>query len=97
MIKKTLPAVILSLALSFNAFALDLSYSFEGGEEKRERLVGLQGEQAPEIMLHGWENSPELTLADLKGKIVVLDFWATWCSPCISSIPKNNKIADKFK
>lgn len=35
--------------------------------------------------------------ADLKGKVLVLDFWATWCEPCISEIPKFNKMSDEFK
>jgi thiol-disulfide isomerase/thioredoxin len=34
--------------------------------------------------------------AELKGKVLVVDFWATWCEPCISEIPKFNKMADEY-
>lgn len=36
-------------------------------------------------------------LADLKGKTVIVDFWATWCGPCIASFPGMQNVVEKFK
>jgi len=38
-----------------------------------------------------------VTLSELKGKVVFLDFWATWCPPCRQSIPKVEELAQRFK
>lgn len=58
------------------------------------QAVPAENQPAPEIVVNGMNGSP-LKLSDLKGKVVLLNFWATWCPPCREEIPsmiKLNKI-----
>jgi cytochrome c biogenesis protein CcmG, thiol:disulfide interchange protein DsbE len=64
--------------------------------KQRTALNAMHGQPAPTLALKEWMNSKALTAADLAGKVVVLDFWATWCGPCLASIPHNNELAKKF-
>lgn len=50
--------------------------------------VGLLGERAPEIDISSWLVGDSLTLAELRGQVVLLEFWATWCKPCQEAFPK---------
>lgn len=54
------------------------------------------GEIAPEINVQDVHGN-HITLSSLKGKTVVLEFWATWCWPCNQSLPFVDKIAEKYK
>ena len=89
------PLLILALSLS-PLLASDLEFAKEGDTDLRKRLAKIEGAPAIPINLENWINSDALKLSELKGKIVVLDFWATWCGPCIASIPHNNEMAKKY-
>lgn len=65
------------------------------------------GTQLPELMAEGWLNVGEPsasatggsaipTRENLKGKVVLVDFWATWCPPCRASMPKLAKLYEKY-
>ena len=53
------------------------------------------GTAAPDFTVQDRSGSP-LKLSDYKGKVVVLDFWATWCGPCQQSLPHTNEVAKLF-
>ena len=55
------------------------------------------GEEAPSFMLPMMDNKHLLTLKQYRGKVVYLDFWASWCGPCRQSLPEMNKLRNKLK
>ena len=50
----------------------------------------------PPLVLSQWING-QVAPADMKGKVVLVDFYATWCEPCMQSIPHSNELLTKYK
>ena len=54
------------------------------------------GFSAPDFTLESLSGDP-ITLTDLRGKVVVLNFWASWCTPCRAEMPALNAVYEKFR
>jgi len=78
-----------SLKIALAALTISLSSASLAVEE---------GDAAPDFTLPSiHEGQPAISLANLKGKTVYVDFWASWCAPCLKSLPLYNEMYHKYK
>src|ERR1700761_3160660 len=56
----------------------------------------LLGAAAPAFELPTPDKKQKLTLSGYAGKVVIVDFWATWCQPCHDSFPVYERISEKY-
>jgi thiol-disulfide isomerase/thioredoxin len=86
-------------ALLSAAVAVGDDFQREGAGSARQLKNALEQKAPPALEVKNWRNveGKGLSLDDLKGKVVVLDFWGTWCPPCRAAMPHLKELYHKHK
>ena len=72
------------------------SGKFQGYNLKANPKLALIGKPVEDFTATDLDGNP-ISLQDYRGKVVLLDFWAVWCGPCIGEMPNVKKVYDAYK
>ncbi len=78
------------------AAVLGLSIAYLGVKDAQQQEGLRTGAAAPPFQLARYGGG-SMALGDLRGKLVMLDFWATWCPPCVAEMPMLVKLAREYE
>lgn len=90
---KTLTALLLSAAMV--SYAVYFAPPAAAGEEKGAAATLKAGDPAPPLAVGAWVKGEPVERFE-KGKVYVLEYWATWCGPCIAAIPHLTELQKKY-
>lgn len=87
--------LILITVFSINALCNYSDYTTTKISDYENSISKDDGDKAPDFQLKSFEGKT-IKLSDYKGKVIIIDFWATWCSPCRKGIPDLISIQKDF-
>jgi len=95
-LQKLIPGLFLGFALTTYAGEFPDNWTWDDDAGVRTQHASLEGKPMPALSVSDWANG-KVAPADFKGKVVIVDFYATWCGPCMAAIPHNNELLKKYK
>lgn len=85
-------AVVVAVGLAVAA-----ALAFATRESGNQAGAGAPGGSAPDVVLTDFKDGRRFTLAEYRGEPLVLNFWASWCPPCVAEMPDIEKVHQDLK